>query len=143
MVSNVIDTTPATDRRRRAVCREILRPLKVGFIGLCLTTAEITPERLQHLRRLRPDGGGRNLSPHLVNAKASSVIVAITHLSFADDRALALRYPQIDLLSGPRALPITATENRTLISKAVGREFVGPHRRQTVQPGGRPSASSS
>ena len=47
------------------------------------------------------------------------MIVAITHLAFSDDRALAQKFPQIDLIiGGHEHYPITATENRTLISKA-------------------------
>jgi 2',3'-cyclic-nucleotide 2'-phosphodiesterase (5'-nucleotidase family) len=51
--------------------------------------------------------------------EGANVIVAITHLAFSDDRALARRFPQIDLIiGGHEHYPITATENRTLISKA-------------------------
>ena len=47
------------------------------------------------------------------------VIVALTHLTFAEDRALAERFPEIDLIvGGHEHYPITAFENRTLISKA-------------------------
>ena len=53
------------------------------------------------------------------SAKASNVIVAVTHLTFAEDRALAERFPEIDvIIGGHEHYPITATENRTLISKA-------------------------
>jgi 5'-nucleotidase/UDP-sugar diphosphatase len=48
-----------------------------------------------------------------------NLIIALTHLPFADDRALARRFPDIDLIiGGHEHYPITAAENRTLISKA-------------------------
>jgi 5'-nucleotidase len=47
------------------------------------------------------------------------VIVAVTHLAFEDDRRLVEQLPAIDLVvGGHEHFPITATENRTLISKA-------------------------
>jgi len=47
------------------------------------------------------------------------VIVAVTHLPFAADRALIERFPEIDLvIGGHEHTVITATENRTLVSKA-------------------------
>ena len=48
-----------------------------------------------------------------------NVIVALTHLTFADDRVLANRFPEINvIIGGHEHYPITATHNRTLISKA-------------------------
>jgi 2',3'-cyclic-nucleotide 2'-phosphodiesterase (5'-nucleotidase family) len=119
VVSNVIDTN--TGQPIGGAVPYVVKTfgaLKVGFIGLCLTTAEITPERLQHLRRIDPLEAAATYLP-MLEREGANVIVAITHLSFADDRALALRYPQIDLIvGGHEHYPITATENRTLISKA-------------------------
>jgi 2',3'-cyclic-nucleotide 2'-phosphodiesterase (5'-nucleotidase family) len=47
------------------------------------------------------------------------VLVAVTHLAFATDRALIEKFPEIDLIiGGHEHYPITSTENRTLISKA-------------------------
>ena len=47
------------------------------------------------------------------------MIVAITHLTFADDRRLVERFPDIDLIiGGHEHFPITAAENRSFISKA-------------------------
>src|SRR5262249_13510306 len=46
-------------------------------------------------------------------------IVAITHLSYAQDRALAIRFPEISLIAGGHEhYPITSFVNGTLISKA-------------------------
>lgn len=92
--------------------------LKVGFIGLCLTTSEINPDRLTHVRLVDPVEAAAMYLP-IMEREGANVIVAVTHLSFADDRALAQRFPQIDLIvGGHEHYPITATENRTLISKA-------------------------
>ena len=55
----------------------------------------------------------------MLKAERVDVIVAVTHLTFAEDRALAERFPEIDvIIGGHEHFPITATENRTLISKA-------------------------
>ena len=54
-----------------------------------------------------------------LQAERVNIIVALTHLTFGEDRALAARFPQIDLIvGGHEHYPITAVENRTLISKA-------------------------
>jgi 5'-nucleotidase len=119
VVSNVIDTNtgqPVGGAPPYLV--KTFGALKVGFIGLCLTTSEITPERLTHLRLIDPLEAAATYVP-ILEREGANVIVAITHLAFADDRALAQRFPQIDLIiGGHEHYPITATENRTLISKA-------------------------
>jgi 2',3'-cyclic-nucleotide 2'-phosphodiesterase (5'-nucleotidase family) len=49
----------------------------------------------------------------------ANAIVAITHLTFAEDRALVARFPQIDLvIGGHEHYPITSVEQHALISKA-------------------------
>ena len=54
-----------------------------------------------------------------VRRDGAQVIVAVTHLSFAEDRKLALTLPQIDVIvGGHEHYPITAAEGRTFISKA-------------------------
>jgi 5'-nucleotidase len=119
VVSNVVDTNtgrPVGDAAPYVV--RTFGSLKVGFIGLCLTTDEITADRLTHLRRIDPAEAAATYVRTL-KRQGVNVIVAITHLSFADDRALAQRFPDIDLIvGGHEHYPITATENRTLISKA-------------------------
>jgi 5'-nucleotidase len=138
VVSNVIDTrtnTPIGGARPYIV--RSFGPLKVGFIGLVLTSSEISRYKLTHTRLVDPIRAAALYLPALRRAGAN-VIVAITHLAFADDRALAARYPQIDLvIGGHEHFPITATVNRTLISKAgsdarwiaridVNRQLAGP-----------------
>ena len=55
----------------------------------------------------------------MLKTRRVDVIVALTHLTFAEDRALAERFPEIDVIvGGHEHFPITAIENRTLISKA-------------------------
>ena len=55
----------------------------------------------------------------ILKREGATVIVAVTHLTFATDRALVEKFPEIDLvIGGHEHFPITATENRTLISKA-------------------------
>ena len=119
VVSNVVDTnTGQPIGGASAYLVRTFGALKVGFIGLCLNTSEINPERLTHVRLIDPLEAAATYLPVLERERVD-VIVAITHLTFAEDRALAQRFPQIDLvIGGHEHFPITATENRTLISKA-------------------------
>jgi 5'-nucleotidase / UDP-sugar diphosphatase len=119
VVSNVIDTD--TGQPIGGALPYLVRTfgtLKVGFLGFCLTTTEISLDKLTHVRRIDPIEAAGTYLPVLAR-EGVDVIVAITHLAFDDDRALAARFPQIDLIiGGHEHYPITATENRTLISKA-------------------------
>jgi 5'-nucleotidase len=91
--------------------------LKVGFIGLCLTE-EGPAERMVGVQLLDPAEAAAKYIP-MLKAQDVDAIVALTHLSFSEDRRLAERFPEIDLIvGGHEHYPITATENRTLISKA-------------------------
>jgi 5'-nucleotidase len=92
--------------------------LKVGIIGLCLTTEGINDEMRRRLEIVNPLQAAAKYLP-AIQAERVNAIIALTHLSFSDDRALATRFPQIDLIvGGHEHYPITAVENRTLISKA-------------------------
>ena len=92
--------------------------LKVGFLGLCLTIDEITSDRLKIIRLINPIEAAARYVPQL-KREGATVIVAITHLSYREDRELAERFPDIDVIvGGHEHFPIAATENRTLISKA-------------------------
>lgn len=119
VISNVIDTdTGQPVGGAPPYVIKTFGALKVGFIGLCLTTSEISPEKLAHVRLVDPLAAAATYVP-VLEREGVNVIVAITHLAFSDDRALAQRFPQIDLIvGGHEHYPITATENRTLISKA-------------------------
>jgi 5'-nucleotidase len=119
VVSNVVDTR--TNKPIGGASPYVVRQfggLKVGFIGLCLTSTEISREKLPHTRLIDPIAAAGRYLPAL-QREGARVIVAITHLAFADDRRLVARYPQIDLIvGGHEHFPITVTEGRTLISKA-------------------------
>jgi len=92
--------------------------LKVGFLGLCLTTSEISRDKLTGIRLVDPIRAAARYLP-VLKRQGANIIVAITHLAFADDRALVQRFPEIDLIvGGHEHYPITVTEGRTLISKA-------------------------
>ncbi len=55
----------------------------------------------------------------MLKSQGAQVIVAVTHLPFAEDRRLLERFPQIDLvIGGHEHFPITATTGRALVSKA-------------------------
>jgi 5'-nucleotidase len=119
VVSNVVDTN--TGKPIGGAAPYVIKtfgPLKVGFIGLCLNTSEISGVKLAHTRLVDPLAAAARYLPLLKRAGAT-VIVAVTHLAFETDRALIKRFPQIDLIiGGHEHYPITATENRTLVSKA-------------------------
>jgi 5'-nucleotidase len=119
VVSNVIDTD--TGQPLGGAAPYVIKTfgtMKVGFIGLCLNTAEISPQKLTHIRLIDPLEAAATYLPQL-EREGANVIVAITHLTFAEDRALAERFPQIDLIvGGHEHYPITSTVNRTFISKA-------------------------
>jgi len=118
-VSNVIDTR--TGRPIGNAAPYVVRTfgsMKVGFIGLCLATGEYPRENLTNLQLLDPFESAAKYLP-LVERENVDVIVALTHLSFAEDQELVRRFPQIDLIvGGHEHYPITGIENRTLISKA-------------------------
>src|SRR5690349_12455178 len=119
VVSNVVDTRtgkPIGDAAPYIV--KSFGALKVGFIGLCLDTSEISRSKLTHTRLVDPLDAAAQYLPRLKRDGAAA-IVAVTHLAFATDRALVERFPEIDLIiGGHEHYPITSTENRTLISKA-------------------------
>lgn len=119
VISNVIDTR--TNRIVGGAPPYVVRtfgPLKVGFLGLCVAGDEISEASRGYLRLTDPLEAAATYLP-MLKAEGVNVIIAITHLSFADDRALVQRFPDIDLvIGGHEHYPITAVENRTLISKA-------------------------
>jgi 5'-nucleotidase len=119
VISNVVDTNTGHPIGGAApYLLETYGTLKVGYIGLVLTTTEISADKLKHTRLSDPFASATRYIPVLKRAGAQ-VIVAITHLTFADDRKLAQQFPDIDLIiGGHEHFPITSTENRTLISKA-------------------------
>jgi 5'-nucleotidase len=119
IVSNVLDEK--TGKPIGGAAPYVLRdvgPLKVGFIGLCLTSSEIPTSNRAGVRFVEPLTAAARYVP-LLKRRGANVIVAITHLSFAEDRALVRRFPQIDLvIGGHEHYPITAVEGHALISKA-------------------------
>jgi 5'-nucleotidase / UDP-sugar diphosphatase len=119
VVSNVVDTRTGLPIGGAApyVVRAFGR-LKVGFIGLCLTTGEISRERLTHTRLVDPIEAAKTYVPRL-KSEGANVIVAVTHLPFDEDRALVEALPDVDLvIGGHEHYPITAVEGRAFISKA-------------------------
>lgn len=119
VVSNVVDTR--TGKPIGGAAPYVIKTfggLKVGFIGLCLNTSEISGVKLAHTRIGDPLAAAARYLP-LLRRGGATVIVAVTHLAFETDRALVQKFPQIDLIiGGHEHYPITATENRTLVSKA-------------------------
>jgi 5'-nucleotidase / UDP-sugar diphosphatase len=91
--------------------------LKVGFIGLISTTEQMGSERLRGIRPTDPfDAAAKYLK--VLEAERVDAVVAITHLTIAEDEELVDRFPRLDLvIGGHEHYPITVMRNRTLISK--------------------------
>jgi 5'-nucleotidase len=119
VVSNIVDA--ATNRPVGGASPYLVRTvgsLRIGFIGLGMTTAGAGREGLSRLRFIDPAEAAATYLPAL-KKEGADVIVALTHLSYAEDRALAERFPELDvILGGHEHFPIAAVHNRTLISKA-------------------------
>lgn len=119
IVSNVVDRR--TGRPIGGAAPYVIKEfgtLKVGFIGLCLTTSEITGDKLKHTRLIDPLTAAARFLP-MLKERGAQVIVAVTHLPYAEDRRLLERFPEIDLIiGGHEHFPITATTGRALVSKA-------------------------
>ena len=119
VVSNVVDTRTGQPIGGAApYVVKTFGTLKVGFLGLCLNTQEITADKLAHTRIADPLTAAGRYLPMLKQAGAT-VVVAVTHLAFADDRALVEQYPDIDLvIGGHEHYLITVAERRSFISKS-------------------------
>lgn len=92
--------------------------MKVGYLGLCLGGDEISADRRVGLRIDDPIAVGEKLVAEL-QKQGAEVIIALTHLDYADDRRLALRCPAIDIILGGHEHEASTTwVGRTLISKA-------------------------
>jgi 5'-nucleotidase len=119
VVSNVVDIS--TGKPIGGAAPYVVRtfgPLKVGFIGLCLTTEATGRDTLRRIQLINPLVAAARYLPVLKKERVD-VIVAVTHLTFAEDQALAERFPEIDVIvGGHEHFPITVVQNRTLISKA-------------------------
>src|SRR5688572_13294161 len=119
VISNVIDLS--TNRPIGGAAPYVIRTfgtLKVGFIGLCLASDGIRADMLQRIRLEDPLEAAAAYLP-VLRKEQVDVTVALTHLTFAEDRALAERFPEIDVIvGGHEHFPIAALENRTFISKA-------------------------
>lgn len=92
--------------------------VKVGYLGLCLDGDTISPDRRVGIRIEDPLATGEKIVASL-KEQGAQVIVAITHLDYADDRLLAKRCPDIDVILGGHEHDASTTwVGRTLISKA-------------------------
>ena len=119
VVSNIVDTAtgqPIGDAAPYVVKQ--FGALKVGFIGLCLNTSEITGDKLKHTRIIDPLTAAGQYLPILKQAGAT-VFVAVTHLAIATDQALVETYPELDLIiGGHEHYLIASAQGRSFISKS-------------------------
>jgi 2',3'-cyclic-nucleotide 2'-phosphodiesterase (5'-nucleotidase family) len=118
VVSNVLDANGKTiDSSVPYVVRQA-GTLKVGIIGLCITSSTIAPAWKKQFRFVDAQEAAAKYLPMLKRAGAD-VIVALTHLTFEEDRQLAAKFPEIDVIvGGHEHYPITTSESHTVISKA-------------------------
>src|SRR5688500_8734617 len=118
VVSNVVDVQsgrPVDGAAPYAV--KTFGVLKVGVIGLT-TSDGLAPDKLTRIKLIDPLEAAAPYLP-MLRTERVDVIVAVTHLGHTDDRALAERFPEIDvIIGGHEHFPIAAFQNRTLISKA-------------------------
>jgi 5'-nucleotidase len=119
VVSNVIDTQ--TGRPVGNAVPYVVRSfgtIRVGVLGLCLSVEELMRDKLERLRVIDPATAAATYLP-ILKAEGADVIVALTHLTYEEDRALAARFPEIDVIvGGHEHFPIAGMSGRTLISKS-------------------------
>ena len=132
VVSNVIDTNTGQPIGGAApYLVKTFGALKVGFLGLCLDTDEITPDKLKHTRIVDPIAAAGQYLP-VLKREGATVIVAVTHLAFADRPRAGREVPgDRPRDRRPRALPDHGDrEPHAHQQGRVGREGAGAHRRQ-------------
>ncbi len=119
MVSNVVDTRSGKPIGNAVpYLVKTFGTLKVGFIGLCLNTLEVSGDKLTHTRIIDPIAAARKYVPMLKH-EGAQVVVAVTHLAYLTDRAMVEAVPQIDLvIGGHEHYVINSAVNGALISKA-------------------------
>lgn len=119
VVSNVIDRE--TGNPIGGAAPYLIRTIdsvRIGIIGLCLTHEGMPTDRLARVELVDPLAAAGTYIPELRKQRVD-VIVALTHLTYAEDRALAERFPEIDvIIGGHEHSPITSAVGTTLISKA-------------------------
>lgn len=92
--------------------------LKVGYLGVCLNGEEISRDRRVGIRIEDPFSTAEKCVKEL-KAQDVDLIIALTHLDYADDRRLALHCPDIDLIIGGHDHDAISTRvGKTLISKS-------------------------
>jgi len=118
VVSNVLDANGTQIAPSVPYVVRQAGTLKVGIIGLCITSSTIAPAWKSQFRFVSAAEAAAKYLPVLKRAGVD-VIVALTHLTFKEDRQLAAKFPEIDVtIGGHEHYPITAVESHTVISKA-------------------------
>lgn len=119
VVSNVIDRETGNPIGGAApYLIRTINSVRIGIIGLCLTHEGMPVDRLERMELVAPLEAAGTYIPEL-RKQGVDIIIALTHLTYAEDRALAERFPEIDVIvGGHEHSPITSTVGNTLISKA-------------------------
>ncbi len=119
VISNVVDRQ--TGRPVGGAPPYLIRTagsLRVGILGLCIRSEGILPATLARLDIVDPDEAVARYLPDL-KREGANVIVLLTHLRYQEDRELADRFPEIDVIvGGHEHYPLTGVWGNTLLSKA-------------------------
>ena len=126
IASNVIDRRTGRPFGGAAewVIRDV-RGVKVGFLGLLTPDALKSSHPGDHVDIQDPNETARKLVPRL-RAAGAQVVVALTHLAMADDRALAAAAP-LDLIAGAHdhVLIQTFAHNTPIVRAGSDAQYLG------------------
>jgi 5'-nucleotidase len=116
--TNVLDENEQPFGGMVATALRNVGPYKVGFLGVLTDETTTLSDPGEHVLFLDPIAKAKDAAVNLKVAGAD-VVIALTHLLFEQDKALAQEVPDIDLiLGGHDHEAITWMEGETLILKA-------------------------
>ncbi|MGE3513080.1 MAG: bifunctional UDP-sugar hydrolase/5'-nucleotidase [Vicinamibacterales bacterium] len=118
VISNVVEANGEPFAGASPYVVKTFGGLRVGFIGVVLTSETVSPDRLTGIRLIDPfEATAQYIA--VLKRQPVDVIVALPHLTIEEDRRLIERFPEIDVvIGGHEHYPIIMTANRTLLSKA-------------------------
>jgi len=95
--ANLVENGTGKPFLRRYVIRQV-GPVRVAFFGLLTTDAGKYPAAREGLTVTSPVEAAKRLAPAL--RKQADLVVALTHIGIDEDRALARRVPDVDVIVG-------------------------------------------
>ena len=116
--TNVLDREGAAFGGSVLTATRQMGEIKVGFLGLLTEETEVLSSPGEGIV-IRPPLEAAAGAAEALKAQGAHVIVALTHMTLADDIALARAVPDISvILGGHEHTPITYMERGTVIQKA-------------------------